>query len=136
MRSRDAVACVGTIAGVRDDIVLIQSAASADAIEAKTAVVLRNLKDPVVYLAPDGAPAVIVGQIHPTVTITPADAVAGDIVVKGNRITMEAASELVLKAGACVVRLDARGKLASTADHIVSRARGANKVQGGSVQLN
>jgi hypothetical protein len=133
---RDVVACVGTIAGVENEVVLVRSAASPHPIEAKSAVVLRNLKDPVVYLAPEGGAAIIVGQIHPTVTIAPADAAGGDIIVTGHRITMEAASELVLKAGACVVRLDARGKLSATADQIVSRARGANKVQGGSVQLN
>ena len=34
------------------------------------------------------------------------------------------------------IALDARGKAVTTAESIVSRARGTNKVQGGSVHLN
>jgi hypothetical protein len=59
-----------------------------------------------------------------------------EVVLSGSRVKIEADVELILQAGACRITLDGRGKAVTTADQIVSRARGANKVQGGSVQLN
>jgi hypothetical protein len=106
------------------------------ALAAKTTTALRNLKDPVVVLRFDDGSAVIVGQVHPCVPVEPAGADGVDVVLKGSRVRIEADVELILTAGGCRVQLDARGKAVTTADQIVSRARGANKVQGGTVQLN
>ena len=98
-------------------------------------VVLRNLKDPVVLLALEND-WVIVAQLHDGIPLAPEGGEDADVVLKGARVRIEADVELVLKSGSCLVRLDARGKAFTLADQIVSCARGANKVQGGSVQLN
>jgi hypothetical protein len=80
--------------------------------------------------------AVIVGQVYAALPIEPTGGEGAEVVLRGGRVRIEAEVELVLRSGACVVRLDARGKAVTTADQIVSRARGANKVQGGTVELN
>ena len=131
------VLLLARIVGIESDLVVVEDCSAASApFRARTAIVLRNLKDPVLALRfPDGS-AVLVGQLYPTVPLEPTAGEGAEVVLAGDRVRIEAATELILKAGACTVRLDARGKLVSTAEQIVSRARGANKVQGGSVQLN
>jgi hypothetical protein len=125
------------ILGVEDDVVLVDDGAEMTTpVRARTAVALRNLKDPVVLLSFANGLSVIVGQLYPSVRVEPAGGEGADVLLKGTRVRIEADVELVLKSGACVVQLDARGKAVTSADQIVSRARGANKVQGGSVQLN
>ena len=122
------------IVGVEGDTVLVASGAG-EPVRAQTSVTLRNLKDPVLVLSLADGTSVIFGQVCPNVPIEAAGG-AGEVLLKGSRVTIQAEVELVLEAGACRVQLDARGKALLTADQIVSRARGANKVQGGSVQLN
>jgi hypothetical protein len=127
---------LGRIVGVKADVILVELEDEIhEPLEAKTAIVLRNLKDPVV-LVTAGDAAVIIGQLYPEICVETAGGDGADVTLKGTRITIEADVELVLKSGNCVLNLDARGKASTTADQIVSRARGANKVQGGSVQLN
>lgn len=132
-----AVLLLARVVGVESDLVVVEDCSASSApFKARTAIVLRNLQDPVLALRlPDGS-AVLVGQLYPTVPLEPTTAEGAEVVLAGDRVRIEAATELILTAGACTIRLDARGKLVSTAEHIVSRARGANKVQGGSVQLN
>ena len=128
---------IAAIAGVKDDAVLVENDDDIGSpIVARTAITLRNLKDPVVLIRFTDGSAVIVGQVYPKVSIESAGGEGADVVLKGARVTIEADVELILTAGACRVQLDARGKVLTTADQIVSRARGANKIQGGSVQLN
>ena len=110
--------------------------ATASPLAAKTAIPLRNLKDVVVLLSFADGSSIILGQLYPTVTVEPEGGAGADVLLKGNTVRIEADVELILTAGACRVELDARGKAVTTADHIVSRARGTNKVQGGSVRLN
>jgi hypothetical protein len=122
------------IVGVEGDAVLVASG-TGEPVRAQTSVALRNLKDPVLLLSLADGSSVIFGQIYPNVPIETAGG-AGEVLLKGSRVTIQAEVELVLEAGACRVQLDARGKALLSADQIVSRARGANKVQGGNVQLN
>jgi hypothetical protein len=130
-----AAAWMGTILCVENDVVRVQRHDDGSIVEAATATVLRNLRDPVIALSSSSG-AVIVGQAYSSVPIESQDALGADVVLKGSRVTIEADTELVLRSGTCVIRLDARGKAVTTAESIVSRARGTNKVQGGSVHLN
>jgi hypothetical protein len=57
-------------------------------------------------------------------------------VLRAKSIRIEAEDDVVIAAGASKMHLDARGKVVTTADHVVSRARAVNKVQGGCVKLN
>jgi len=126
---------MATIVGVEDDAVLVR-VGTRTAVRAKTAMALRNLRDPVLLLSLPSGAEVIIGQLHASVPLEPTGVVDGEVRLRGSRVIIQADEELVLEAGACRVQLDARGKAVTTADQIVSRARGANKVQGGSVQLN
>lgn len=54
----------------------------------------------------------------------------------GQRLTITAQDQLVLRCGRSSVTLSANGRLELHADVIVSHARGVNRVRGGSVQLN
>jgi hypothetical protein len=129
---------LGRIVGVEADVVMVErtGAAAGPALAARTAITLRNLKDPVVLLCFGDGSSVIVGQVYPHVPVEPDGGAGADVLLKGNRVRIEADFELLLVAGGCSIQLDARGKTLMTADQIVSRARGANKVQGGTVQLN
>jgi hypothetical protein len=97
---------------------------------------LRNLKDAVLLEFLPGGEPVIVGQFFVGVPIEEAGVEGGEVVLKGRSVRIEAETEVILTAGGTQIHLDARGKAVTTADQVVSRARGANKVQGGSVQLN
>jgi hypothetical protein len=126
-----------TIVGIDPDGVLVRGEApGGKPVRARTAVALRNLKDPVLILGlPDGT-AVIVGQVYDTVPLETRASADAEVSLRGSRVRIEADLELILKAGGCEIRMDALGKMVTTADTLVSRARGANKVQGGTVQLN
>jgi hypothetical protein len=130
-------ACLGRIVAVQDGIVGVDFVGNpAGPVAARTTVPLRNLKDPVLLqLLPGGEP-VIVGQIFEGAPVEVSGAAEADVVLKGRRVRIEAETELLLVTGQSKIHLDAHGKVVTTADKVVSRARGANKVQGGSVQLN
>ena len=97
---------------------------------------LRNLRDKVLIVTlPDGEP-VIVGQVYDSISLGEGDDKDTDVVIKGRRVRIETGSDIVLVAGSSRVHLDSRGKLVASADQIVSRARGTNKIQGGNVQIN
>ena len=129
---------LGRIVGIEADVVMVEGmgAVAGPTLAARTAITLRNLRDPVVLLGFADGSCVIVGQVYPHVPVEPQGGAGADVLLKGTRVRIEADLELVLAAGGCSIQLDARGKALTTADQIVSRARGANKVQGGTVQLN
>jgi hypothetical protein len=126
------------IVKIEADVVLLErlTEPTGQTFAARTAITLRNLKDPVVVLCFADGSAVIVGQVYPCIPVELDGGQGAEVVLTGSRVKIEADVELILQAGACRITLDGRGKAVTTADQIVSRARGANKVQGGSVQLN
>lgn len=103
---------------------------------ARSTVPLRNFRDPVLTVLVPGGEAIILGQIYPIVPLLREGPERTDVTIKGERVVIEASAELVLVAGTCKIHLDARGKAVILADQVISRARGTNKVHGGSVQLN
>lgn len=103
---------------------------------ARTCIALRNLRDPVLVLLLPHGEAVIVGQIQAAVLLEGEGDAHADIALKGARVTIEAELGIELRSGVSRIVIDANGQITSYSDRIVSRARGANKVQGGSVQLN
>lgn len=103
---------------------------------AKTTIRLRNLRDEVVIqLLPNGEP-IIIGQVYPHAVTEIEGNENFDVALKGKSITIEAEKEIVLISGRTKIKLDARGKITTLAEQVISRARGANKVQGGCVQIN
>lgn len=132
-----ATAYLATIVGIEDGSVWLQSDRDGPCtVRASTTVALRNLKDPVIAVNLENDTTVIIGQVSSTVTLDGAGSGGAEVSLRGERIRIEADVELTLKVGSCEIRLDGRGKVVTTADTIVSRARGENKIQGGSVRLN
>lgn len=128
-------ASVGTLVGVKDGLALVRDA-SGETRRARTAVALRNLKDPVFLVEAGVAGPVIIGQLFPDIAGAPGVGTGAELVLKAERVTIEADVELLLRAGTTTVRLESKGKASTTAEQVVSTARGANKIRGGSVQLN
>lgn len=130
-------ACVGRIVAVQEGTVLVDYPGNPDDPRpARSSVALRNLKDEVMLQILPGNQPVIVGQLFATVPVEPTACEQGELKLKAARIHLEAETEIVLVAGTTRIHLDAAGKAVTTADQVVSRARGANKVQGGCIQLN
>lgn len=59
-----------------------------------------------------------------------------DVVVDGQRITLSADKEIVLRCGESSITLTRAGKVLIRGAYLLSRSTGANRIQGGSVQLN
>jgi hypothetical protein len=136
--SRGASALIiAKICGIRDGLVEVRIDDSEENTRLmRTAVRLRDLASDVLVALPANGDPVIVGQLYETAVMEHSGSSDADVVLRGNRIRIEGECELTLKAGNCEIHLDARGKATTVADHVVSRARGVNKVQGGSVRLN
>ncbi len=56
--------------------------------------------------------------------------------VDGKRITFEAHDEIVLRCGRASITLTRAGKVLIRGTYLLSRSSGANRIKGGSVQLN
>ena len=59
-----------------------------------------------------------------------------DVVLDGERVTLEAKDEIVLKCGEGSITLRKDGKIIIKGTHLLSRASGPNRIKGGSVQIN
>ena len=75
-----------------------------------------------------GGDLLILGLVRPPLRVAEADGTAPRVI--------EAKSTLTLRCGKASVTLHADGRIAIRGEELLSRARGANRVQGGSVQLN
>ncbi|MCA8950137.1 MAG: hypothetical protein KDE27_11590 [Planctomycetes bacterium] len=125
----------GRIAEVQGGRALVDFAGNdGPPLPARSTVVLRNLQDEVV-LTRVGDELLIVGQVLPAIVVEGRDS-AGDLALKCRNLSIEAEGTITIAAGTSRVELDARGSAKTTAAEIVSRARGANRVQGGCVLLN
>ncbi len=133
----EGAACLGRIVAAEGGTVFVDfDGNAAGPLPARTTVPLRNLKDPVLLQLLSGGLPVIVGQLYDGVPLEAEGGAGADVVLKGRTVRIEAEAEVVLIAGGSQIRLDARGRVVTTADQVVSRARGANRVQGACVQLN
>ena len=59
-----------------------------------------------------------------------------DVRVDGERVTIEAQREVVIKCGAASITLTHAGKVLIRGTYVVSRSSGANKIKGASVDVN
>ena len=67
---------------------------------------------------PDGE-AIVVAQVMSTVVIEPAGGDGAEVVVRGSKVRIEADVELLIRSGNCTLRLDAIGKIVTTADQML-----------------
>lgn len=56
--------------------------------------------------------------------------------IEGKRIRVSASEELVLECGPAFIRITADGKIVIRGEHVLSRARGTQRIKGGSVAIN
>lgn len=82
--------------------------------------------DPVIFAPPEaeGKKGVVLG-----IVTVPA---AG----KPEKLILEAGREIVIKCGEGTITVSADGKIAIKGTHLLSRAKGVNKIKGGSVAIN
>lgn len=59
-----------------------------------------------------------------------------DVEVDGERLTLTAQKEIVLRCGEASITLTRAGKILLRGTYVLSRASGANRIKGGSVQIN
>jgi hypothetical protein len=59
-----------------------------------------------------------------------------DVRVNGRKISIEADAELVLKCASATIRIGRDGLVAIRGDRVTTQARGANRIRGGSVEIN
>jgi hypothetical protein len=87
---------------------------------------------------------IILGLIHDPQPCPPADAAAAmdaagkplDVHVDGERITLSAEKEIVLRCGKASITLTRAGKVLIRGAYLLSRSSGVNRIKGGSVQVN
>ena len=97
---------------------------------------LADLKPEVVLLIDSrpGRPPILMGLIQP---IGSAVATAGlEARVDGRRVELEAADEVVLRCGEASITLRRNGRVAIHGVQVETRARGTNRIKGGSVAIN
>ena len=83
----------------------------------------------------DPARPLIIGRIrHPEEMKRPAQTVSAD--VDGERIEFSAKQEIVLRCGKASITLTRAGKILIRGAYVLSRSSGANRIRGGSVQIN
>jgi hypothetical protein len=86
----------------------------------------------VLLLADEGAP-VVLGLLHPLTDLEP-----GELKIEGDdrRASLSAADELVLRCGDASLTLRRNGRVSLRGTTVESRAKGMNRIRGGTVALN
>jgi hypothetical protein len=111
---------------------------------------LKNLDNspagiPVLLVFENGDPGlpIIVGIIRDTLSspvsqeeVTSAVERPRDIVLDGKKVVLEANAEIVLRCGKSSITLKKDGKIVVKGTQIISRASGAQKIRGASVNIN
>ena len=71
-----------------------------------------------------------------TNTTTPAPKMPNQVLIDGKKLTFDAKEEITLKCGKSSITLKQNGKVIIKGANLVSRSSGANKIKGGSVNIN
>ncbi|MEX1363243.1 MAG: DUF6484 domain-containing protein [Nannocystaceae bacterium] len=114
------------------------------AIRARTTVVLTpaelsralDQRHPVLLLFEDGDPGrpIIVGLLHDRAPEPARPPV--EVEADGRRVLVEAEDELVLRCGQASLVLRRNGRVLVRGTYVETRAKGVNRIKGGSVQIN
>ena len=110
-------------------------------------IVQQNLRSQqeVLLVFENGRPEypIIIDTLHTTTaetkdvqTLDVAVGMPQEVTVDGKRISFNALEEVVLRCGAASITLTSEGRVIIRGAHVVSRSTGANKIKGGSVQIN
>ncbi|MHC4328441.1 MAG: DUF6484 domain-containing protein [Planctomycetota bacterium] len=84
-----------------------------------------------IFEAGDERKPIVVGLIQ-----HPAETKPIDVEIDGERMTLTAKNEIVLRCGKASITLTRAGKILIRGAYTLSRSSGVNRIQGGSVQIN
>ncbi|MGI9293169.1 MAG: DUF6484 domain-containing protein [Pseudomonadales bacterium] len=92
----------------------------------------------VALLFENGDPSrpLIIGRIQNPHSLKKKEADPVNVEVDGERIEFNAQKEIVLKCGKASITLTRAGKVLIRGTYLLSRSSGANRIKGGSIQLN
>lgn len=93
---------------------------------------------PVLLLFEDGDPGrpIVVGLLHDRMPSAAPVAAPVEVEADGRRVEVEAADELVLRCGQASLVLRRNGRVIIRGTYVETRAKGVNRIKGGSVQIN
>lgn len=132
---------LGLLEGGQVPLVALSEAAEGAGLRARSTMDLHHahVGCSVLLMFEQGDPQrpIVVGVLHPA-TVPPRTPGPARLEVRydGGRVLLSADTELMLRCGRAQLTLRQDGRVEVHGETIVSRAAGANKVQGGSVQLN
>lgn len=130
---------VGRLAGfnaAREPLVSVCGSKSSQPVVARSTVPLNPDfigREVVVAFEQDpSAPPIILGCIEQPVQ----GRLQAEVELDGERLTITAQREIVLRCGKASIRLTRAGKVLIDGEYVLSRSSGVNRVKGGSVQIN
>jgi hypothetical protein len=91
-----------------------------------------------ILLFEDGDPErpILVGVIQQPAAIGDETSKSVDVTVDGQRLTLSAEQEIVLRCGEASITLTRAGKVLIRGTYLLSRSSGPNRIKGGSIGLN
>jgi uncharacterized protein DUF6484 len=141
---------VGRVVEFRDGGWLVSFAERANPIAARTtlsnlsedemrAAALAHCEALIVFESELPDRPIVVGLLaQPKTGLEVSEAEAGqiDARVDGRRVTLDARDEIVLRCGEASITLRRNGRIVVRGTYVETRARGVNRIKGGSVQIN
>ena len=137
--------CIGRLLAIGDEgrtpLVVFEGQAGSAALPARSTVDLRAEHvgaQVLLAFAGEGRCPVVTGVLRdslpawPAAELPPAVSVDAD----GQRLLVSAGEQLVLRCGKASITLTRAGKVLIQGSYVLSRSTGANRIKGGSVQIN
>lgn len=113
-----------------------------DVLETGPRALAFELGDRVLVLRPagPGSDGIVLGRVGRATVIQGAGATTPAADARGSqrerRIVIEADEELILRVGESSIRIASDGKVVIRGQHVLTRAKGTNRIKGGSVAIN
>lgn len=135
---------IGVLVGLRDSgapLVAFPGNLRSECLEARTTVSLthEDVGRQMALLFEGGDPArpLVIGRIdHPGSHLEPAAKPTTSVTLEGESLVLSAERDIVLRCGKASITLTRAGKILIRGAYILSRSSGANRIKGGSVQVN
>ncbi|WP_293268150.1 DUF6484 domain-containing protein [Neptunomonas sp.] len=136
---------IGVLAGIDQagvPLVVFPESQSPIGLPARATVILNNddigREVALLFEGGDASRPLVIGRIQPRQPAVKQEPESDPLNVQmdGDSITLSAAKEVVLKCGKASITLTRAGKILIRGTYLLSRSSGANRIKGGSIQLN